>query len=255
MRVPQPTLERAWLAVVLGAVGGFVDAIGFLTLARLFTAHMSGNSASLGANLGQGRWGEALHRTTPIPCFIAGIMLGVAVIEVARRAGVRSSMSLALALEGLLLLAFRVYGAPHMHAGEIHTGAGWQFGLLVGLLAAAMGVQTAALQRVGPWTVRTTYITGMLTDMAQEAVSYVFWRRDQRRGAPDAGPDRLVHEPPSFVRVALLAGVWCVYIAGAVCGGLLLLHWGLNALLVPLLALAVVIAADLVRPIYAPETR
>jgi hypothetical protein len=52
----------------------------------------------------------------------------------------------------------------------------------------------------------------------------------------------------------LLAGVLFVYVAGATLGGLTLLHWGLNALFVPLCALAVIIAADLVRPIYAPET-
>lgn len=255
MPTPRAKTERVWLALLLGWVGGYVDAVGFIALAHLFTAHMSGNSVGMGAYLGQGDWHEAARRATPIPFFVVGIAGGVALIEVARRAGVRAAMSVALALEAALLLAFRLYGAAYLRAQEIGAGA-WRFTLLVALLALAMGIQTAALQRVGRWSVRTTYITGMLTDLAQETVSYLFWLRDRDRdryGAPDANGDQLVREPPSLGRTLLLAGVWGIYIVGAVAGGLAMQRWDLNALALPLLALAAIIAVDVTRPIYAPE--
>ena len=42
------------LVFPLAGVGGYVDAVGFLTLAGLFVAHMSGNTIRLGVFVGDG---------------------------------------------------------------------------------------------------------------------------------------------------------------------------------------------------------
>jgi uncharacterized membrane protein YoaK (UPF0700 family) len=85
--------EKAWLAVLLAWVAGFVDAVGYLSLSHLFLAHMSGNSAAMGAYFGQGRWGAAFHRAFPIPMFVLGVAAGAALNEAASRRGVRSLFS------------------------------------------------------------------------------------------------------------------------------------------------------------------
>jgi Protein of unknown function (DUF1275) len=46
-----PARVTAIEAFLLAGVGGSVDAIGVLTLGRLFVAHMSGNSAALWGSL------------------------------------------------------------------------------------------------------------------------------------------------------------------------------------------------------------
>src|SRR5919205_1586345 len=66
----------AWVGVGLAMVAGFVDAIGYLGLFRLYAAHMTGNTASGGADLGRFEWGSALHSMFPIPIFLIGVCLG-----------------------------------------------------------------------------------------------------------------------------------------------------------------------------------
>lgn len=47
---------RLLLGVLLTAVAGFVDAIGYIGLGGLFASFMSGASVSLGVGLGDGHW-------------------------------------------------------------------------------------------------------------------------------------------------------------------------------------------------------
>ncbi len=246
--------EGSWLAVVLAWVGGVVDATGFLTLANLFTSHMSGNSAALGAYVGVGNGAEALRRLTPIPLFVLGVALGATVIELAARRGVRSSLSVALALEAILLLAFLVYGSSHLHAAAIHTTANWQFDALVALLAVPMGVQTAALQRVAGTDVHTTFITGMLTIFAKEVVAYLFWLYDRGQAENASATQGIVPARPSLFRALLVAGVWTAFVVGAAMGGAAILRWNLNALLAPIAVLVAVIALDVRSPLYTPTS-
>lgn len=247
--------EGAWLAIVLALVGGIVDAVSFLTLAHLFTAHMSGNSAALGAYFGQGDWKDGLHRLTPIPFFVIGVGLGAAVIELATRRGIRPSLSVALGLEGLLLAAFRFYGEAYFHAGTFGPRYAWEYDLLVALLAIPMGIQASALQRVGGISVHTTYITGMLTNLAKEGVAYLFWRVDRRRGGNVSAAQGIVPSQPSLFRALLVGGTWLAFIAGAVLGGFAVHRLNLNALIIPLGILAGLILIDLWRPLYVPATR
>jgi uncharacterized membrane protein YoaK (UPF0700 family) len=69
----------------LAWVAGYVDAVGFLTLAGLFVAHMSGNTVRLGVFVGDGDWSFAAQRLVPIVFFTLGVALGIAIAEALRR--------------------------------------------------------------------------------------------------------------------------------------------------------------------------
>ncbi len=239
--------RRARLAVLMAWAAGGVDAIGYLALAHLFTAHMSGNSAAMGAHLGRAEWAEALRRSLPILPFLAGILVGAAATEAVCRAGFRSPFSIALLAEAGLLLAFLASGSTLRKMNAPQPRSIGEYALFVALPSLAMGLQNATLRRVGGKTVRTTYVTGTLTDMCEELVAWGFWRRDARAGVPQKGP------PPSLARIGLLAGIWVAFIVGGVAGGFAFKQWYLNALALPLAALACVIAADLIRPIGLPD--
>lgn len=116
--------EKAWLAPVLSAVAGAVDAVGYLTLLHVFTAHMSGNSDAFGAELGRGNWTEVLRRGFPIPVFVLGVALGVLLIEIASRRGIRSTAALLLSIEGALLVAFVGLGGTRFHHDVIEVSGG-----------------------------------------------------------------------------------------------------------------------------------
>ena len=55
--------------------------------------------------------------------------------------------------------------------------------LLIFLPAAAMGVQSVTVTRVGSLRVYTTYLTGSLSKFSEAVTEYLFWFRDRTRGA------------------------------------------------------------------------
>src|SRR5271169_3994872 len=101
-RAPQPRV-----AATLAGVGGWVDAVGFLTLFGLFTAHLSGNTARLGVELGQGEVSLALTYLVPIVGFIGGVAAGSWFMAAHRD---RNTLPPLLAVEALLVTTFMVLG-------------------------------------------------------------------------------------------------------------------------------------------------
>ena len=254
----QKEREKAWLALLLAGVAGIIDAVGYLLLLHLFTAHMSGNSVAMGDSIGQTQWGTALFRAAPIPLLVFGVALGKIVIEVATSQGIRSSFSIVLSIEALLLIIFIAAGSRYIHDGVVHADQAWKFYLLVALLTLSMGLQTATLQRVGGRSVRTTYVTGMLTDLSQEAVKYLFWLHGHTRGRTMQRIQKVLRLSPrhaSFNRVMLQSGSWGSYVCGAICGGYAEQRWELGSLAISLCILIGIIVLDLVRPIYTPSTK
>ncbi|HEY7060616.1 MAG TPA: YoaK family protein [Chloroflexota bacterium] len=245
--------RQAWFAICLGAVGGGVDAIGYLTLWHIFTAHMTGNTVSASLRAAEGQWRAALAQGVVIPLFVLGVALGAVAVEVGGRLGVRRPTSVALVLEAALLLGALLLGAePGPSPADVAAGAS---GLspFIALLALAMGLQNTALRRVGSLPVRTSYITGVLTALAEEAVRAFFRWLDRAPGHPhDAA--RTHHQQEALGRVGLLAGLWAAYVAGALVGVWAEARWEGRGLGVPLILLGILIAADLARPVRVPST-
>jgi uncharacterized membrane protein YoaK (UPF0700 family) len=235
-----------WMAVLLDGVGGYVDAVGYLLLFHLFAANMSGNSILLGVALGQSQWPTALRQALPIPLFVVGAALGVAVGLALARRGVRRRVAALLALEVVLLAAFALYGSRFLHDGALRLEADWQGIVLAALLTLPMGIQNIALRRVGGLSVRTTFVTGTLMSLAEALVGSL--------GRAPRGPAE--HGGPAASRpggsALLLGGMWAAYVAGAGLGAALVLSWALGALVVPLLVLGGLIVVELRRPIAPP---
>ncbi len=211
---------RPRVAITLAAIGGWVDAVGFLVLFGLFTAHLSGNTARLGVELGQGDAGLALTYAVPIIVFFLGVVAGIAYIGHAEPGSRR--LGPLLGVELTLLVLYLALGTVLRDAGDLTVRSGAYYALAV-LAVAAMGLQTAALRHVAGVSVHTTFITGMVTNLAEEVVGTA--RRD-----PGAARRARVH-----------GGLVGAYIVGAVGGSALESAWTLWALAVPIGALVVLI--------------
>lgn len=247
--------EKVWLALVLAWTAGCVDAVSYLVLWKVFTAHMSGNSVAWAVSSGMGESSHAWHRAFAIPMFVLGVAAGAALSEMLARSGVRRIFTVAVTLEASLLLIFLLWGGALLHEGAIPPEPAWRFYLLIALVTLAMGVQNATLRRVGGVTVRTTYISGMLTNFAEQSVQYVFWLRDHweaHRGHLGVVL-RLSRQQKSFRRVCLHGSIWVVFTAGAILGVWATLRWGLVSLMLAVVCLGAIAFCDIVSPIYPPR--
>jgi uncharacterized membrane protein YoaK (UPF0700 family) len=118
------------------------------------------------------------------------------------------------------------------------------------LLAAAMGIQTATLTRIGSLTVHTTFVTGMLNKLAQLLAQGLFLSYDLRRGRPVAAALRLV-----LAQAAFIFSVWLLYLLGAAMAVELNSIWSLAALFVPAGLVAGIIVVDQIAPLSIEEER
>mgnify|MGYP001506803462 FL=1 len=79
---------------------------------------------------------------------------------------------------------------------------------MVAVLCFTMGLQNALITRIGAWPIRTTHVTGMVTDIGVELGKILY-----RNGPGDAAP--VVGEPR---RVGLLALLVALFFLGGVAG-------------------------------------
>lgn len=224
------------MLLALTWAAGSVDAISYLGLGHVFTAMMTGNTALLGLALAQGEVWAVLRSIIALVGFAAGAAVGALIVE---RGGERDvwppAVTWALALEGAVLLLFSVVWAlsgPGRGEGAVH--------ILIVLSGVAMGIQAAAVRRLGVPGIATTYITGTLTSLMVDLVGWL--RAGVQTAAVDAAPAVNWER-----RVGLLAAVFVVYGLGALAGAVLQARASPLVTLSPLLAVAAVVANVSVR--------
>jgi uncharacterized membrane protein YoaK (UPF0700 family) len=231
---------KSAIALALTLAAGFVDIVGYISLHNVFTAHMTGETVHLAQNLLQRDWFEAAAAGCVIGAFLLGSIVGRTIIEIGWRTGTRTIASATLLLE-LILIALVVPFA------EIHPDGGSTLALLA-LLAAAMGVQTATLTRIGSLTVHTTFVTGMLNKLAQLLSQAVFLNHDIHHGHDMRAERRKVGREARFI-----FSVWFCYLAGAALGTLMNSLWGPRVLLLPVCIVTSAAFVDQARPLSIEE--
>jgi uncharacterized membrane protein YoaK (UPF0700 family) len=154
----------ATIAALLSFNGGFVDAVGFLGLAGLFTSHVTGYFVTLGAALVAGHHG-IINKIIALPVFVAVIALARVAGGLMRKRKL-PALRIFLVAEVTLLFAFFVLAVWLGPFADADSPAG----LLTGCTGvAAMALQNA-FQRVHfadlpPTTIMTGNTTQATIDM------------------------------------------------------------------------------------------
>ena len=244
--------EKVWLGLLLAAIAGGVDALGFLVLLGVFTSHLTGSSTHASIDLSQGHWSALLQTAFPIPLFVFGVMLGAALTQAGIRHRRPRTLSLVLLLEAALLLGCLLYGASLTRNGRLDVPVGWRYYLLLALPAVAMGMQNVSVRRASGRAIHTTYITGALTSAAESAVLYLFWLADQTRSDGRQGLRRALRtsrQQRPFDQLVFHSALWMAYVLGALFAGVLERCWQVRAFALPLAGLAAAVIWSLCRPI------
>lgn len=242
------------VALVLTFVSGLVDIVGFLGVYRLFTAHVTGTTVHLGQGLVERNRTDVFAACVIVAAFFLGDVIARAIMQAGARRRFRNIASVTLVIEAAMI-AFVAAGnlAGRQAGGALVSGAGHVY-LYVALLSGAMGVQTATLTGVGPLTVHTTFITGMVNKLAQLVSRIAFRGYDFLRGVRDT-PAKRAEQSAESEQAIFISFIWVFYVLGAAGGTASYMRWGFKALFVGLAGLILGIATDLAMPLSVEEER
>lgn len=212
----------AALAVILTAVAGYVDAIGYLNLGHIYVANMSGNSIAIGIHTAHAEKWQVWKFGWPVISFTVGLLLSRILLTFGMNLHWRSLAAPAIALETIALAGFIA----------VPSGAGGVF-----LAASAMGIQAATLSRFNGVTVYTCFVTGSLVKFAENAAEFLIGlvrpaTRDQS----------------NLSRAVWFAGAWAAYVIGAILGTTALEHSANISVSFAIAALTGLAVMDLIWP-------
>jgi len=204
----------------------------WLCVDRFFTSHVTGNVGRLANDAATGQFSAALTALGLVMAFFLGAFCASSIIESRFAGGATSrSYALALAVEASLLFLFTWVSCRSPLLPQTEQAA---------VLCAAMGMQNALVTRLSGAVVRTTHLTGVITDLGIECAR---WFRYSRRVLSEATNLRLVlgrrgAERPLPAKIWLLGTIAVTFLFGAVAGALSALHLQQLAMLLAALGVA-----------------
>ena len=215
------------LGCALAFVAGAANAGGFLAV-KQYTSHMTGVVSAMADDLVLGDLGLVLSGAGALLCFVMGAACSAVMINFARRRRLSSEYAMPLLLEAALLICFGLLGA------RLSQIAGLFVPVTVMLLCFIMGLQNAVITKLSNAEIRTTHITGMVTDIGIELGKLLYWNQPAHG---DQAPVRA-----NRTRLRLLSTLVGFFFVGSIVGA-----WGFNHLgyiaTVPLALLLVVLAS------------
>ena len=133
---PLNSVQKAWLAIGLTWVAGFVDIVGYTVLKQILNANMSGNTVLIPYHLFQHGPVNAGARAWAVLMFVVGLIACACIHEACLRHGILSSAAVTLGLEALLLGAFVAAGERYASASgrpAATSGANFLFAGRIGM--------------------------------------------------------------------------------------------------------------------------
>ncbi len=216
----------------LAFVAGAANAGGFLAVGQ-YTSHMSGIVSSLADNAVLGDVSLFFAGLSSLLSFVMGAAASAILINWGRRRELRSVYATPLAIEAVLLLCFGLVGANLEHHRVLFVP------VTVCILCFVMGLQNAMITKLSRAEIRTTHVTGLVTDVGIELGKMVYWN------ARPAADQELVQADRE--KLVLLGSLLLSFVAGGLAGAVGFKHLGFVStvpLAIVLLTLAAVPLVD-----------
>ncbi|MBB2154983.1 DUF1275 domain-containing protein [Gluconacetobacter diazotrophicus] len=195
------------LGCSLAAIAGAVNAAGFLAVGY-YSANMTGNVSALALSLHVGDLAVVASCLGLIAAFVTGAVVSTFLVNAGRRRRHRAVYAFSILLESVLLGLLGVLDIA------LHTGP--RGPVLAYGLSFLMGLQNATVTRISGARVRTTHMTGMLTDFGIEIADWL----DAFRSAEDPGQLTQTRQ-----RLLLHGGIVLSFAAGGLAGALAYGWW------------------------------
>ncbi len=215
------------LGLVLAFVAGAINAGGFLAVQQ-YTSHMTGIVSSMADSLALGTIDIALAGLGALLCFACGAACSAILVNYSRQHQLHSEYALPLMLEAVLLLCFGLLGARLADIDGLFVS------VTVMLLSFIMGLQNAVVTKLSNAEIRTTHVTGIVTDIGIELGKSVYRNSDRFVGAARVVVNR--------DRLLLLSMLLLAFFVGGIAGALGFKHVGYGAT-VPLALMLVALAS------------
>ena len=247
--------QKSKLAISLSWIGGYTNVITLLVCGWTIS-HVTGTTTWFAKTLIERSVAPgnpiftAAYFGYVLLTFWLGAVLSAFLLEGAERSGHASKYVLPMAAEAILLSIFAIridFASRH----EIHS-LGWHLYFTSGVASTAMGLQNATITRISGAVVRTTHLTGVITDLGLESVQFFNWYRDQARGRSWKRKRRLLRvsqRHPTVLRLLLLASIFGSFLFGVVAGTFAFHHAPTFSMLLPIGFLCFIIFMDWWKPI------
>jgi len=199
------------LAWAMAFVAGAVNAGGFLAVSH-YTSHVTGVVSSMADELADGDLTTALAALSMMLSFLAGAFVCTTLISLGQRRRMRSRYALTLVLEAVLMMVFGFMG------NRLQQEIRFTLPTTVMLLCFIMGMHNTVTSIISGAAVRTTHLTGTVTDIGIELSRLTYVNVHHRHGR-----ERIV---ANRQKLTLLMLILISFLAGGVSGALGFRHIG-----------------------------
>jgi len=232
------TSANRQLALFLTFVAGALNANGFLAVAH-YTTHITGLVSTLAGNVISGQDKLIISGLCALIAFIAGATCSTIIMHHASRKKLQSVYAQPLLLEAMLLLLFGLFGDSLRQPRVLY------FPEIIIVMCFTMGLQNATVTKMTKAEIRTTHLTGLITDLGSELGRLIYWnsKHGAHHNLPAIRADRK--------KLRLFISLFAVFFAGSITGSAGFIHAGGCTAILPLgLLLAVLAVIPVIDDLY-----
>lgn len=214
------------LAISTALAAGMTNIIGAMAC-YAFTTNVTGHAASFAQHMVKANWFEMLIVIIWLTMFLLGAAIAHFLIHTFKTKGNYIAHAIPILIEMIIMIGIGIYGMWLHDETEIETIS------ITAVLLFTMGMQNSTVSLITGKRIKTTHLTGLLTDLGAELSEWLHIKKPKS--------NTLKHSLQ--LRLAILA----FYIIGAIIGGIIFLEISFASFYIIAFILFFIIIYDLLK--------